>query len=59
MANASALFRTLLVYGLCLPLAVFLGYLLANPTDLTTVGVVAALGLLLMTPLLLRWHHAW
>jgi hypothetical protein len=59
MSNASALFRSLLVYGLCLPLAVFLGYLLANPLDFTTVSVLAVTFLVLMIPLLLRWHHAW
>ena len=59
MSNASALFRSLLVYGLCLPLAVFLGYLLANPLDLATVSVVTVLFFILTIPLLLRWHHAW
>ena len=59
MSNASALFRSLLVYGLCLPLAVFLGYLLANPQDLATVSVVTILFFVLTIPLLLRWHHAW
>src|ERR1035441_729724 len=59
MSNASALFRSLLVYGLCLPLAIFLGYLLANPLDLATVSVVTVLFFILTIPLLLRWHHAW
>ena len=59
MTNASALFRSLLVYGLCLPLAVFLGYLLANPLDLTTLGVVLVVLLVLAIPLFLRWHHLW
>lgn len=59
MSNASALFRSLLVYGLCLPLAVFLGYLLANPQDFTTVGVLVAVFSVLVVPLLLHWHHAW
>jgi hypothetical protein len=59
MSNASALFRSLLVYGLCLPLAVVLGYLLANPLDFTTVGVVGVILIVLAIPLLLRWHHAW
>src|ERR1019366_5304872 len=59
MSNASALFRSLLVYGVCLPLAVFLGYLLATPYDLTTIGVVGVVLLVLAIPLLLRWHHAW
>lgn len=59
MSNASALFRSLLVYGLCLPLAVFLGYLLANPLDYTTIGVVGVLFFIMVFPLLLRWHHFW
>src|ERR1035437_6311641 len=59
MSNASALFRSLLIYGLCLPLAVFLGYLLATSLDLTTVMVVVFILSMLAIPLLLRWHHAW
>jgi hypothetical protein len=59
MSNASALFRSLLAYGICLPLAVFLGYLLATPQDFTTVGVVGSVVFVLAIPLLLRWHHFW
>jgi len=59
MSNASALFRSLIVYGLCLPLAVSLGYLLANPLDLTTVAVVGIILTVLLIPLFLRWHHVW
>src|SRR6266480_5158666 len=59
MSNVSSLFRTLLIYSVCLPLAVVLGYLAAQPIDMTTVTVVAPLLLLLVTPLLLRWHHTW
>ena len=59
MSNASALFRSLLVYGLCLPLAVVLGYLLATPEYFSTIGVVAAIFGVLAIPLLLRWHHVW
>lgn len=59
MSNASALFRSLIIYALCLPLAVILGYLLANPLDLTTFTVVTVILLTLATPALLRWHHVW
>jgi hypothetical protein len=59
MTNAPALFRSLLVYGLCLPLALFLGYLLATPMDATTVMAVEILFFVLAIPLLLRWHHPW
>lgn len=60
MSNASALFRSLVVYGLCLPLAVILGYLLATPDEgLTTLIVVGIILFILMIPFFLRWHHAW
>ena len=59
MTNAPALFRSLLVYGLCLPLAVFLGYLLATPMDNTSIVAVEILFFVLAIPLLLRWHHPW
>jgi hypothetical protein len=59
MSNASALFRSLIVYGLCLPLAVTLGYLLANPLELTTFAVLGMIFFTFMIPLFLRWHHAW
>jgi hypothetical protein len=59
MSNASALFRSLVIYGLCLPLAITLGYLLANPFEMTTFAVVISLLLTLLIPLFLRWHHPW
>ena len=59
MSNASALLRSLIVYGLCLPLAVVLGYLLANPFELTTLGTVGIVVFILLTPVFLRWHHVW
>jgi hypothetical protein len=59
MTNAPALFRSLLVYGLCLPLAVFLGYLLATPMDSASIVAVELLFFVLAIPLLLRWHHPW
>ena len=57
MSNPLAFLRALLIYGTCVPLAMYLGYLLASPLDL---GTWVAVGLVLMTlllPLLLRWHH--
>jgi hypothetical protein len=59
MSNASALFRSLIVYGLCLPLAMIVGYLLADPRDPTTHIVVGILLFILLIPLFLRWHHVW
>jgi len=62
MTSASSLLRSLLIYSICLPLAVFLGYLIAqesNPIfNLTTyIGILPVLFVLAL-PLLLRWHHA-
>jgi hypothetical protein len=57
MTDARSVIRGLLVYSLCLPLAIVLGYMLATPLDpasFLTVGLVLAL---LLTPILLRWHH--
>src|SRR5258706_11423727 len=59
MTSASTLFRSVLIYSICLPLAVFLGYLMATPMDYTTYTVLALLLFLLMSPLFLRWHHLW
>src|SRR5215831_1391848 len=62
MTSASSLLRNLLVYTICLPLAVFLGYTIAqegnplfNPATYFIVGLVL---FVLALPLVLRWHHA-
>jgi hypothetical protein len=59
MTNAPALFRSLLVYGICLPMAVVLGYLLATPLDLASLGMMVFVLFVLAAPMLLRWHHIW
>lgn len=59
MTNAFSLFRSLIIYGICLPLAIFIGYLLATPTDLTTYASVGLLFSLMTIPLFLRWHYPW
>src|SRR5947207_2898833 len=59
MTGASSLLRTLVIYSIAVPLAILLGYLMATPLDYGTIIVLALLGLTLMAPLLLRWHHVW
>src|SRR6266481_8120034 len=59
MSNVSSLLRSLFVYSICLPLAVILGYLMANPYDLATFSVVGLVLFLLLIPLFLKWHHTW
>ena len=55
--NAPALFRSLIIYGMCIPLAIWIGYLLAMPADRSTFGYAGILMLIFLTPILLRWHH--
>jgi len=58
MASTFAVTRNHLIFGLCLPLAVLLGYMLADMDDpASRLVVMVALGVL-MVPLLMRWHYA-
>ena len=59
MTSASSLLRSVLIYSICLPLAVFLGYLMATPLDTTTVSTIGLVLFLLVFPLFMRWHHIW
>ncbi|HYV29457.1 MAG TPA: O-antigen ligase family protein [Candidatus Eisenbacteria bacterium] len=59
MSNASSLIRTLIIYSICVPLAIFIGYLMANPMDYASIFSLVLLGGVLMIPLFLRWHHFW
>jgi hypothetical protein len=59
MNNASALLRTLVVYAVCVPLAIWLGFTLTSLEDLSrkTFIEVGIFALLMFLPLLLRWHY--
>src|SRR6476469_1213207 len=59
MINNSALARSMVIYAICLPLAIFLGYLITDPLDRTTDITLTVVLFLLVLPLLLRWYHAW
>ncbi len=59
MSDASSLVRSLLIYGVCLPLAIFIGYLLATPLDTASFMLLGVLFGVLTIPLFLRWHHPW
>jgi hypothetical protein len=57
MASTFAVTRKHLIFGICLPLALLLGYLLADPADpVTILFVMAAIGIMCV-PLLLHWYH--
>lgn len=57
MANTFAVSRVQLIYVLCLPVAVLLGYLLTDPTETTGMAMVTLMIAALSVPLLMRWHH--
>jgi hypothetical protein len=57
MLNDFALPRTLLTFGICIPLAIFLGYLLADPLQFSTLFFLALTMLALMVPLALTRHY--
>jgi hypothetical protein len=59
MSNASLLFRSLIIYAVCLPLALVLGYILADWENTPNFFAIIILLSLLTLPLLLRWHHFW
>ncbi len=57
MTNSVVLPRKLIIFGIVLPLAAFVGYLLASP-DFGSFALIALFVGVLTLPLFLRWHHA-
>lgn len=55
--NTPAIIRTLIIYAVCIPLAVWIGFMLADPFDLSTFKIAGVFALVLCSPILLRWHH--
>ena len=58
MANTVVVSRSHLIYGVCLPLAVLIGYLLADPLESGSVAVLVLVLTVLSIPVFMRWHHA-
>jgi hypothetical protein len=59
MSNDIAAIRSLIVYAICLPLAIILGFLITDPLDQTTDFVFGLVLFLLILPMVLRWYHGW
>jgi O-Antigen ligase len=59
MSDSTAIIRALVIYGIVLPVAILLGYLLVNLPDLDTssVFVVSLVLSILCLPLFLKWQH--
>jgi len=57
MANSFAASRAQLVFALCLPIAVLLGYLLAEPGDFSNILLIGIMVFVLSIPVLMYWYH--
>jgi hypothetical protein len=57
MNNSTALIRSLITFGLCVPFAIWLGFMLADPFDRSTFSYFGVIALILCAPILFRWHH--
>lgn len=57
MTNTVKIPRSFLALGVCLPLAVLLGYVLAQPMESGTLAVIVLIFSVLATPLLMKWYH--
>lgn len=57
MTLVSPILRSLLIYVMCLPLAIVVGYALATPLGYGNLGVYVMVAAILSLPLVLRWHH--
>jgi hypothetical protein len=57
MANAINIPKTHLIMGLSLPLAVLLGYFVAEPLELGSMAVVVFVLVVLSIPLLMKWYY--
>jgi hypothetical protein len=55
--NTTALIRTLVIYAVVVPLAIWIGFMVAGPFDMATFSYIGIMALILVAPLLLRWHH--
>ncbi|MGB7767297.1 MAG: hypothetical protein WBN22_00385 [Verrucomicrobiia bacterium] len=57
MNNFAALFRSFIIYAVCVVLAIWLGFLLATPLTFSQLTIYGVLAFTLFFPLLLRWHY--
>src|SRR5437764_1464768 len=57
MTDTAKLPKAYLALGLCLPLAILLGYLVAEPLESSSLAVIILVFSVLVTPLLMKWYH--
>ena len=60
MNNSAAILRALIIYAICVPLALVVGYVavsLGNAPTYSNITVIGVVALVLSAPIVLRWHH--
>jgi hypothetical protein len=57
MTNPGAAMRMLITYAICIPLAVAVGYLLANQMDYGSLGFLGLVAALILAPVFIKWHY--
>ncbi|MDR3457456.1 MAG: O-antigen ligase family protein [Verrucomicrobiae bacterium] len=57
MTNPARAMQMLITYAVCIPLAIFVGYLLTDPLDYGTMGLFGLIALVLASPLFIRYHY--
>jgi hypothetical protein len=57
MRDPTLAIRALIIYAVTIPLAIFMGYMVATPTDRSTFVVFGLVLATVAIPLLLQWHY--
>jgi len=57
MTNPAAAMKMLITYAVCIPLAIFIGYILTNPMDYGTLGFLAFVLTVIISPIFVKWHY--
>jgi len=57
MTNPAAAIRMLITYAVIIPVAIFVGYLLTNPLDFSTLGYMGLIAAVIVSPLFIKGHY--
>ena len=57
MTNPTSAIRMLITYVICIPIALIVGYLITDPMDYSTLGFLAAIFTLLLSPFFIKWNY--
>jgi hypothetical protein len=55
--NPASAMRMLITYSICVPLAIFVGYLLTDQFDYSTLGILGFIFAFIFSPVFIKWHY--